>query len=320
MTNEKLMCCSGCYPWIENIQRNGYTVEGIIGSGPNGVVCKVKDVKNDEILAIKVYDHLSVTNLEKRSDEKVVSALDFVNPIERVFTVDQRAFFVSPFCDAGNLETYFIETDAFGNLQVIKPIAYDILYGMTILQKTHGPHNNLKPSNILFTTLPEWKRKPGFLPVQTKICAYEFPEVERCAKIMIGGQKYADDEDGGCDFDEDSSRDNDVAMTECYVTKDLLFMAPETLRGDLVDARSEVWSFGCVLLFMMLGWRPWLQFPNDLAFVYRMQEGRSFSIPTKVPLVDQIIQACLQLDPINRTTTFSDILQMPFFADMAGER
>jgi serine/threonine-protein kinase len=83
----------------------------------------------------------------------------------------------------------------------------------------------------------------------------------------------------------------------------LSYMAPEVLRGERADARSDVWAMGIVLHEMLTGERPFAgQTPFELSSV--ILNGAPRPLPSHVPAgVVAVIRKCLQKDPAARYAT-----------------
>jgi serine/threonine protein kinase len=81
-----------------------------------------------------------------------------------------------------------------------------------------------------------------------------------------------------------------------------LYIAPEQVRGDLVDARADLYSLGCVLFEMLAGRTP---FEGDLAALSyahtHTPAPRVRSINPAVPAaMDELVASMLEKDPAHR--------------------
>jgi len=81
------------------------------------------------------------------------------------------------------------------------------------------------------------------------------------------------------------------------------YMAPELLRGERADARSDVWATGVVLHEMLTGERPFAgQTPFELSSA--ILSGQPRSLPTRVPAaLTAVVRRCLEKDPGARYPT-----------------
>ena len=88
------------------------------------------------------------------------------------------------------------------------------------------------------------------------------------------------------------------------------YMSPEQAKGRVVDKRSDVWAFGCVLYEMVTGHRA---FPADdvsdtLALVLKADPDWN-TIPSDVPrAVCELIQGCLRKNQKERISSLSTAL------------
>ena len=88
------------------------------------------------------------------------------------------------------------------------------------------------------------------------------------------------------------------------------YMAPEQARGDTVDARSDIFSFGAVLYEMATGTRAFVgdSVEDTLAAVLRAQPRPPTHIAATLPReLERLILRCLRKDPGRRYQTALDI-------------
>ena len=85
------------------------------------------------------------------------------------------------------------------------------------------------------------------------------------------------------------------------------YMSPEQLRGQPVDARTDVFSFGAVLHEVLGGRRA---FPGDSAVEsgYATLQHEALPLPPSVPAeVAQVVRRCLEKDPARRFQSARDL-------------
>jgi tRNA A-37 threonylcarbamoyl transferase component Bud32 len=90
------------------------------------------------------------------------------------------------------------------------------------------------------------------------------------------------------------------------------YMSPEQSRGETIDARTDVWAFGCILYEMLSGGRAFAasSAPDILAAVLR-DEPDWTRVPDDVPRpITDLMQRCLRKDPADRPQTVTQILRV----------
>jgi eukaryotic-like serine/threonine-protein kinase len=87
----------------------------------------------------------------------------------------------------------------------------------------------------------------------------------------------------------------------------LSYMAPEVLRGQRADARSDVWAMGIVLHEMLTSERPFAgQTPFELSSA--ILSGPPRPLPSRVPAaVLAVVRRCLEKDPAARFPTAAEL-------------
>src|SRR5512132_1130813 len=88
-----------------------------------------------------------------------------------------------------------------------------------------------------------------------------------------------------------------------------LYISPEQVRGDRVDARADLYSLGCVLFELLAGRTP---FEGDLAALSyahtHTPAPRTRSIDPSVPAaMDELVAAMLEKDPARRPPTGEEV-------------
>ncbi|MGA9528035.1 MAG: protein kinase [Terriglobales bacterium] len=88
------------------------------------------------------------------------------------------------------------------------------------------------------------------------------------------------------------------------------YMAPELLQGAEADARSDLFSFGCVLYEMITGRRAFegkSQLSVFSAILEKDPEPISGSQPLAPPMLDLVVRGCLAKDPADRVQCAHDV-------------
>ena len=97
-----------------------------------------------------------------------------------------------------------------------------------------------------------------------------------------------------------------AALTaEGQISGTLQYMSPEQLQGKKADARSDIFSFGCVLYEMLSGTRAFGG-TNAASVIAAIMEREPEPLQTTPPL-DRVILRCLAKDPDDRFQTARDL-------------
>jgi len=80
------------------------------------------------------------------------------------------------------------------------------------------------------------------------------------------------------------------------------YMSPEQARGRSVDARTDIWAFGCVLYEMLAGRPAFLRdtIPDTLAAILEHEPDWTLIPPATPDAVTRLLRRCLQKDPKRR--------------------
>jgi eukaryotic-like serine/threonine-protein kinase len=102
-----------------------------------------------------------------------------------------------------------------------------------------------------------------------------------------------------------------VAMgntVEGLVVGTAAYMSPEQARGQVVDKRTDIWAFGCLLYEMLTGRPPFLgDTITDTIAVVLEREPNWASFPIDAPVaVRRLIERCLAKDPKRRLRDIGD--------------
>ena len=88
------------------------------------------------------------------------------------------------------------------------------------------------------------------------------------------------------------------------------YMSPEQVRGEPVDHRSDIFSFGCVLYEMLSGTRAFKgESSIDTLHATLRSEPRDLATLTDVPVaVTRLVERCLEKDPAERLQSARDLV------------
>jgi serine/threonine-protein kinase len=218
--------------FIGRIINGKYQVQSILGEGGMGVVFKVRHLllQNKNTFALKIlHPQLSTqVTLQARflREVEIAMGLTHENIIQiRDFgrTEDGLLFYTMDFFSGESLWT-IIHRDRPMPAQRVLVIARQILLALAEAHKQGIIHRDLKPDNVLIENGEDGVDRVRVLDFGI-------------AKILEAGRS-----------DEDLTGDN-VLGTPRY-------MSPEQAGGDSIDARSDLYSLGCIIFQMLTGHTP----------------------------------------------------------------
>ena len=265
-----------------------YEILAPLGAGGMGEVYRATDTRLARTVAVKVLPQ-SVANDAERlqrftQEARVLSALNHSNLLT-VFDVGSEGgvrYLVSEFLEGQTLR----EAMAAGALPQRKLAAYglQIANGLSAAHEKGIVHRDLKPENIFVTN-------------------------DEHVKILdFGLAKQAGDASG---FSKDGATLTTPAGTAPgTVLGTVGYMSPEQVRGQAVDSRSDIFSFGAILYEMATGKRA---FAGDsgvetMNAILKEEPAEIEPANAKVsPGLERIVRHCLEKNPANRFQSARDL-------------
>jgi serine/threonine protein kinase len=276
-----------------------YEIQSPLGAGGMGEVYRAKDTRLDRTVAIKVLpSHLSDDPALKQRMEreaKAISALQHANicTLHDIGSQDGTDYLVMEYLEGQTLADR-LGKGALPLDQVLK-IGTEIAQA---LEKAHQQgiiHRDLKPANIMLT-------KAG-----AKLMDFGLAKPEMSISSQAVGP-----------FTPSTPTMNLASLTSAAspltqkgsIVGTFQYMAPELLQGAEADARSDLFSFGCVLYEMITGRRAFegkSQLSVFSAILEKDPEPITASQPLAPPLLDRVIRGCLVKDPAERIQSAHDV-------------
>lgn len=260
-----------------------YEIKSLLGAGGMGEVYRARDTRLGRDVAIKLLPP------------------DFSTDPDRLSRFEQEARVLGSLTHPHIAAIYGVEESAPGPDSSVRGLVLELVEGETLAERlTRGPipppqaaalarqiadaleaahergivHRDLKPANIKITPT-------GVVKV-----------------LDFGIAKVAPGHD-------DETR---VATREGAVIGTTAYMSPEQTRGEAVDKRSDIWSFGCVL-YEMLTARPAFgrATPTDTLIAIVERDPDWTALPADTPAhVRQLLKRCLTKDPRERLRDIGD--------------
>src|SRR5262245_11774363 len=270
-----------------------YEIAAPLGAGGMGEVYRARDTRLGRDVAVKVLpQHLS-SNPEVRSrferEARTVSSLNHPH-ICVLHDVGREA-------DTDYLVMELVEGETLAERLARGPLATPELLRLGIqiadaLERAHRAgvvHRDLKPGNVMLT-------RSG-------------------AKLMDFGLARARAplgvESGGTSLSLTQSPTVAQPLTaQGTIVGTFQYMAPEQLEGREADARSDLWSLGCVLYEMATGKRAF-EGTTQASLISSIMRDQPRSMtelaPMSPPALDRVVRACLAKDPEDRVQTAHDV-------------
>ena len=250
-----------------------YKIIEKLGEGGMGVVYKAEDTKLKREVAIKFLPHHIAANEEERERFKIeaqsAAALNHPN-IATIYAIEEsnEEMFIVMEYIEGKELREIIKSEI-PDLKTSLSYATQIAEGLNAAHRKGIVHRDIKSANIMVT-------EQG----QIKIMDFGL------AKLSGGAQ-----------------------LTKIGTTiGTAAYMSPEQAKGEEVDQRTDIWSFGVVLYEMLTKKLP---FPGDYeqAVIYSIINEESKVVPTMDPRIRFIIQKALTKDPNKRYQSADEIVK-----------
>jgi serine/threonine protein kinase/Tfp pilus assembly protein PilF len=251
-----------------------YEIQLLLGTGGMGEVYRARDARLDRTVAIKVLPaHLSSDTVRRQRFERearAIAALQHPN-ICTLYDVGHQS-------GTDYLVMEYLEGETLASRMVKGPLPFDhtLRYGIEMADALdtahrHGVvHRDLKPANILVTAHGECKVLDfGLAMLAEEKPSSELSTVPRPEVLTGPGQAVGT----------------------------VAYMSPEQARGEELDARTDLFSFGVVLYEMALGKLPFSGKTSAVVFKAILDEtpAAPTQLNAKLPeRLDEIVAKALE--------------------------
>ena len=272
------------------IRLGRYEIRAKIGEGGMGEVYLAQDTKLDRKVALKILpaDVAAHPDRMRRfvQEAKAASALNHPNiiTIYEIDETDSGHFIATEFIDGETLRERLCSAPM--KLEEVLDVAAQIASALSAAHAVGIVHRDVKPENIMIRGDGIVKVLDFGLAKLTERTSPELVDTEAPTRVAIKTEPGV------------------VLGTAQY-------MSPEQARGLNVDARTDIWSLGCVLYEMMTGQQPFVgaTMLDVLSAILNQEPELLVHRILEAPRdLEHIIRRALRKDPGQRYPTVKDLL------------
>ena len=259
-----------------------YSITEKLGEGGMGVVYRARDLTLHRDVALKFLALGILDDLEARErvlqEARTISALNHPNicTIYEVGEAEGRPYLVMEYIEGHPLTHEVIS----GGLSTEVLVRYGLQLAESLAHAHERGivHRDLKAGNVIVT--PSGRLK-----------VLDFGLSRRA------DQKASEDT---TQFDQSWDEQHSLIGT-------LAYMAPELLRGQEANARSDIWALGVMLYEMAAGRRPFRGGTSFELSAAILREAPSPISPALPPVLQSVIDKCLNKDPSQRYNSGGEV-------------
>jgi serine/threonine protein kinase len=265
-----------------------YEVQSQLGVGGMGEVYRARDKRLERDVALKILPETFAQDDERlhrfEQEARAIAALNHPN-ILAIFDTGQNgsAYLVSELLEGDTLRNA-IDLGALSQRKVIE-YGVQIAEGLAAAHEKGIVHRDLKPENIFLT-------KDG------RIKILDFGLAKMTQKVSTT-----------------SADSDDATLTSPHTAAGLVmgtagYMAPEQVRGQQVDPRTDIFAFGAVVYEMLSGRRAFRRdtAAETMTAILKDDPPELSQTPHLIsPALDRIMRRCLEKRPEQRFQSARDL-------------
>ena len=275
-------------PLVPGTRLGPYEIAAPLGAGGMGEVYRARDTRLNRDVAIKVLPESVANDAERlqrfEQEARVLSALNHPNllAIYDVGTQGAMHYLVSEFLQGQTLR----ERLGAASLpqRKVSDYALQVASGLAAAHEKGIVHRDLKPENI-FVTNDE----------RVKILDFGLAKQSQAPASLTG---------------ESVTLTSPAPTAPGTVMGTVGYMSPEQVRGEAVDSRSDIFSFGAILYEMLAGKRAFKAGSGvETMNAILKEDPPEIDAPQmKVsPAMERIVRHCLEKNPASRFQSARDL-------------
>jgi Tol biopolymer transport system component len=267
-----------------------YEILSALGAGGMGEVYRARDTRLGRDVAIKVLPESFSSDRDRvrrfEQEARTVAALNHPNilAIFDIGTQDQTSYLVSELLEGESLRDR-LRAGALSPRRAGE-YALQLAHGLAAAHSKGVVHRDLKPENIFITR-------------ENRLKVLDFG----LAKLQPMGLAAA--------ASEQTAASGELGTSPGVVLGTVGYMAPEQVRGEPADHRSDIFAFGAILYEMLSGQRAFKRDTSAETLTAILKEDppelESASGQQIPPAMDRIVRRCLEKQPGLRFQSASDL-------------
>jgi len=259
-----------------------YVINEKLGEGGMGVVYRARDEKLQRDVALKFLGVLptggSASHERLLQEARAISALNHPNicTVYEVGDTDGRPYIAMEFVEGRPL-TMEIPTEGMP-LEKVERYGLQLADALSHAHSRGVIHRDLKSANVMVTPT-------GRLKV-----------------LDFGISRRTESRAG-----EETTRFDQSWESQHTFTGTLPYVAPEILKGEEADERSDIWSLGILLYEMAAGRRPFRGATAYELSAHILKEKAPPITPALPPVLQSVLDKCLSKDPGQRYQSAGEV-------------